>query len=201
MHTGSLYLFYDKLSLEGVVMYSCKECNTTFTRGDNLKRHEKLHCTTTSDYYATAVNNNQKNIDLSGQEPLKQNRQSVEEAISNEIPTFDGAEFNGEQPVPRETLLKMMEMVDIPEDRREHIAREEEKKFHDDHEIDVSSEVLEPLELEEMKKDFQQLYAALKKSKIRENVPKLIDILNVWREAGEVNAEIYRLTLQKIKEI
>ena len=119
----------------------------------------------------------------------------------SDIPTFDGSEFNGDQLIPRETLLKIMEMVSIPEDRREHIAREEEKKFHEDHKIDVSSEVLEPLELEEMKEDFQQLYADLKKSKTRENVPKLIDILNVWREAGKVSAEVHRVTLKKIKEI
>ena len=160
-------------------MTRCNICGYDFSRKDSLNRHlkRKYPCKKISRVAAGL-------------------RSSV-----SDIPTFDGSEFNGDQLVPRETLLKMMEMVGIPEARREHIAREEEKKFHDDHKIDVSSEVLEPLELEEMKKDFQQLYAALKKSKIRENVPKLIDILNVWREAGEVNAEIYRLTLQKIKEI
>ena len=26
-------------------MYSCNQCSKTFTRNDNLKRHEKFHCT------------------------------------------------------------------------------------------------------------------------------------------------------------
>ena len=26
-------------------MYSCNQCSKTFTRGDNLKRHGKFHCT------------------------------------------------------------------------------------------------------------------------------------------------------------
>ena len=30
---------------EEVAMYSCNQCSKTFTRSDNLKRHEKFHCT------------------------------------------------------------------------------------------------------------------------------------------------------------
>ena len=43
-----------------------------------------------------------------------------------EIPTFDGAEFCGEKSVSRETLYKMMEMLNIPEERREEIPSKED---------------------------------------------------------------------------
>ena len=36
----------------------------------------------------------------------------------SKIPTFDGAEFCGDKPLSDETLLRMMEMLDVPHDKR-----------------------------------------------------------------------------------
>ena len=41
----------------------------------------------------------------------------------SEIPTFDGAEFCGEKPLSDETLLKMMEMLSVPHNRRARILK------------------------------------------------------------------------------
>ena len=111
-------------------MHSCNQCGKTFTRGDNLKRHEKLHCTDIAGYRGTESKNCRKRIklDLDEQEPQEQhvmkNDQSgfKKEVIPNRIPTIDGDEFSGKKPKSRETLYKMMKILKIPDHRWESIA-------------------------------------------------------------------------------
>ena len=118
-----------------------------------------------------------------------------------EIPTFDGAEFCGEKPVSRETLDKMMKMLNIPEERRERIAREEEKYQKEKFITESSGEPSNELELEETIEDFQQYYSDLIKNKNRENVPEMIDILNIWKGVGEISEHRYKEVLRKIKSV
>ena len=58
------------------------------------------------------------------------------ETIKKEIPTFDAAEFCGKNQMSHETLDKIMEMLDIPEGRREEIKRVEEKEVNHHQESD-----------------------------------------------------------------
>ena len=88
-------------------------------------------------------------------------------SISQDIPTFDGAEFSGDKPLSRETLFKIMEMLGIPEEKRERFAEGEEnlrsEKNSGSHET----------EKQEMFEIFQQLHADLTNNKQRENVPEI----------------------------
>ena len=48
-----------------------------------------------------------------------------------EIPTFDGDEFIGKKPLTRETLIKMMDMLNVPEEEREAVIQSELKLNHE----------------------------------------------------------------------
>ena len=59
------------------------------------------------------------------------------ESTPSQTPTFDGAEFSGTKPKSRETLHRMMEMLKIPDHRRERIATEilkEDREREQEHE-------------------------------------------------------------------
>ena len=43
----------------------------------------------------------------------------------SDIPTFDGAEFSGEKPKSEKTLVKIMDMLKIPNENRAEILKEE----------------------------------------------------------------------------
>ena len=102
-------------------MHSCHECDVSFTREDNLIRHQKYHCIQPS-------KDNSKNV-LSKRHHVERNRtldgESTSTSSDNEIPTFDGAEFCGDKPLRRETLYKMMKMLKTPGHRWERIASKE----------------------------------------------------------------------------
>ena len=49
--------------------------------------------------------------------------------------------------------------------------------------------------------DFQQYYSDLIKERKRDNVPAMINILNIWKEAGEINEQVYKEVLRKIKSV
>ena len=55
--------------------------------------------------------------------------QDIERSVKY-IPTFDGAEFSGEKPKSDETLLKMMEMVGVPHDRRASILKKMKNSYN-----------------------------------------------------------------------
>ena len=80
-------------------------------------------------------------------------------------------------------------------------AREEEKYYEKKTTDKSSSEPLSKLELEETMEDFQQHYSELIKNKKRENVPEMILILYVWREAGEITDYQYDEFLRRIKSV
>ena len=90
-------------------------------------------------------------------------------------------------------------MLDISGERRERIAREEEKYQKEKFITESSSEPSNELELEETIEDFQQYYSDLIKNKNRENVPEMIDILNIWKDVGEISEHQYKEVLRKIK--
>jgi len=56
-------------------------------------------------------------------------------------------------------------------------------------------------ELKVLMEDFQRYYSALAKSKNREYVSPIIDILQIWKEAGQISEHKYREVLRKIKTI
>ena len=180
-------------------MHSCHICGLDFSRRDILSRHLKRK------YPCDAQNVQSRKVDQNNNEPSsinELNHTKRSECMSaKEIPTFDGAEFSGEKPVSRETLYKMMEMLNVPEERREEIAREEEKYYEKKMTDKSSSEALSKLELEETMEDFQQYYSELIKERKRDNVPAMIDILNIWKEAGEINEQVYKEVLRKIKSV
>ena len=105
-------------------MGSCDKCCVNFIRPDNLKRHQRYSCKSSSadgSYHRTDdafKNKISPKHDDNNSAGLTQDV-SVRQG---DIPTFDGAEFSGEKPKSRATLFKMMEMLKIPEHRRKKIA-------------------------------------------------------------------------------
>ena len=113
-------------------MLRCNVCNEIFSRTDALTRHRKRRypCgeNPQSDEDSNTERSHQrrddslrgtfKNVDNNN---LLQNEESI---TKKEIPEFDGNEFGGDKPLPRETLFKMMDMLNIPEHRRERIAKD-----------------------------------------------------------------------------
>ena len=104
-------------------MYSCYQCDASYTREDNLIRHKKYHC-------IQASKDNSKNV-LTRRHHVERNRKLDDESAStisdydDEIPTFDGAEFSGGKPLRRETIHKIMKMLKIPEHRWDRISTAE----------------------------------------------------------------------------
>ena len=181
-------------------MHSCHICGFEFSRRDILSRHLKRKYPCDGQKIIQS-----RNVDCNKHDPTSINElnhmKQSESMSTKEIPTFDGAEFCGEKPLSRETLGKMMKMLDIPEERRERIAREEEKYQKEKFITESSSEASNELELEETIEDFQQYYSDLIKNKNRENVPEMIDILNIWKGVGEISEHRYKEVLRKIKSV
>ena len=96
-------------------MHSCYICGFQFSRQDALSRHLKRK-------YPCDRQNRKQNNSTSNSERIES------ETFKKEIPTFDGAEFCRNKPISHESLDKIMEMLDIPEGRREKIKRMEEKE-------------------------------------------------------------------------
>ena len=70
---------------------------------------------------------NQINMNLGKQESRQQQQHVIEnEQLSDskkeEIPTFDGDEFSSKKPKSRETIYTMMELLNIPDHRKETIC-------------------------------------------------------------------------------
>ena len=162
-------------------MHSCYICSFQFSRQDALSRHlkRKYPCD----------RQNRKQYDPTSR---NQSEQIECETIKKEIPTFDGAEFCGKKPISHETLDKIMEMLDIPVGRREGIKRAEEK------EVGESSSRESEHELEKTIGDFQRYYYELSKSKRHENITPLINILNIWKEYGQITEQKYQKVLRKV---
>ena len=202
-----------------MVEFKCERCGNDFARKDILTRHinRKYPCGGANTPY-------QRDSSVSRKSRFSADCPQDVSARQEDIQTFDGAEFSGEKPKSRETLLKMMEMLKIPEHRREKIATDMLKEdatmntqrnfstrndegdadIADEDTCDSVNEKCEPLyeaESQEMTKAFQQLYSDQVKKGRRENVPDLIDILNIWREDGQIDQDRYDKVLTKIKTI
>ena len=97
-------------------------------RSDNLRKHEKI-CNRFLKKYSSPHS--------SYDQDLPQNRSNISKPMTNpsdsiptssktsklsmndsEIPVFDGAEFCGDKPLSDDTLLRMMENLGVPPDRR-----------------------------------------------------------------------------------
>ena len=169
----------------------CDTCFKTYAHRQSLFKHRKkckgAYTSTARLSLPTVVDFKLSRVDRKQQH------------LRGDVPTFVGAEFCGEKPLSRVTLNKMMEMLNIPKERRERIAREEEKYQKEKFINESSSEPSNELELEETIEDFQQYYSDLIKNKNRENVPEMIDILNIWKDVGEISEHQYKEVLRKIK--
>ena len=191
-------------------MVCCNVCGEDFSRTDSLTRHRKRKYPCDRKNHPTIYQS-----DSSASNESRLDNSTTGNVISQDvtarrkdIPTFDGSEFSGEKPTSRKTLFKIMEMLNIPEQRRERIAKdieEEEEENESGKKLKTpANEKFEPLreaELQEMLEDFQQLYSDLIKKRRRENVPELVDILNIWREVGEIDQDGYDKVSRKIKTI
>ena len=124
----------------------CEGCQRVM-RSDNLRKHEKI-CNRFLKKYSSPHS--------SYDQDLPQNRSNISKPMTNpsdsiptssktsklsmndsEIPVFDGAEFCGDKPLSDETLLRMMEMLNVPLDRRARNLelfrkdQESDKKVHE----------------------------------------------------------------------
>ena len=124
----------------------CKGCQRVM-RSDNLKKHEKI-CNRFLKKYSSPHS--------SYDQDLPQNRSNISKPMTNpsdsiptssktsklsmndsEIPVFDGAEFCGDKPLSDDTLLRMMENLGVPPDRRARNLelfrkdQESDKKVHE----------------------------------------------------------------------
>ena len=108
----------------------CDECDVSFTRADNLKRHLNYHCS------KSFISDGGK-----GSGSRNRSRSSVKRVVvdnnadecsgsdyyKHDIPSFDGDEFCGNKSLTRETLYRMMKHLGIPEKRWNKLAEEEMK--------------------------------------------------------------------------
>ena len=98
----------------------CELCGNDFARRDSLARHKRrrYRCDGDEEYHTAHRERRKPNYDDST---------VVEKALSNsnDIPTFDGAEFCGDKPLTRQTLNKMMKMLRVPEHKWNQIVDEE----------------------------------------------------------------------------
>ena len=110
-------------------MASCDQCCVNFIRPDNLKRHQRYSCNSTNSggsYHRRQGTFKHKisKHDDGGDDDDYDNNTAPKSVTKKEIPEFDGAEFCGEKPKSRETLNRMMAMLNIPEHRWESIAKD-----------------------------------------------------------------------------
>ena len=124
----------------------CEGCQRVM-RSDNLRKHEKI-CNRFLNKYSSPHS--------SYDQDLPQNRSNISKPMTNpsdsiptssktsklsmndsEIPVFDGAEFCGDKPLSDDTLLRMMENLGVPPDRRARNLelfrkdQESDKKVHE----------------------------------------------------------------------
>ena len=114
-------------------MIRCNVCNEIFARSDNLTRHRKRRypCgeNPKSDEHSNTERSHHRSDDrrrgsFKNDDRCRGALQNEESITKKEIPEFDGSEFGGDKPLPRKTLFKMMDMLNIPEHRRERIAKD-----------------------------------------------------------------------------
>ena len=108
-------------------MASCDSCGVTFTRLDNLKRHQKSTCKLSSavgslpsHHLVGNFSENDRNENISCSE---NDNDYVKKTVT--LPTFDGEEFIGKKPLSHETLIKILDMLNVAEGKREQIIKEE----------------------------------------------------------------------------
>ena len=124
----------------------CEGCQRVM-RSDNLRKHEKI-CNRFLKKYSSPHS--------SYDQDLPQNRSNISKPMTNpsdsiptssktsklsmndsEIPVFDGAEFCGDKPLSDDTLIRMMENLGVPPDRRARNLelfrkdQESDKKVHE----------------------------------------------------------------------
>ena len=98
------------------MMVCCKTCGKNFSRNDAMTRHKKYSCSLSP---TVQVKQNVAKCEESNSKPV--------DKMSQDIPTFDGAEFSGEKPKSEKTLVKIMDMLKIPNENRADILKEERK--------------------------------------------------------------------------
>ena len=117
---------------------SCNQCGKTYASSQSLWNH-KQRCKKSGTSQPHDLLPNYMNKEVSGQQPKGNTHTSLKsivpspkkmdyaendeflqdiESPDRDIPTFDGAEFCGDKPLSDDTLLRMMENLDVPPDRR-----------------------------------------------------------------------------------
>ena len=126
-------------------MLRCNACGEDFSRADALTRHRKRkYPCVRKNSYEIDLNNSDRGVisqhttDAQSEEvPSFIESQDIKSAAKYEtnlpekkdiIPTFDGDEFIGKKPLTRETLIKMMDMLNVPEEEREAVIQSELKR-------------------------------------------------------------------------
>ena len=207
-------------------------CGEEFSRRDSLARHKvrKIPCNPDmSNSNSRSFSEKRRHIDGDSRQPskhLKIDRNPSSKRVINEevistttdvdIPTLDGAEFSGTKPKSRETLHRMMEVLKIPDHRRERIATEILKEdrerartrtdlsnFINEDEIDESAGEgdvpLNESDLIELLKRYKTLQSDLIQKGRRQNVPELLSMLNVLLESDVINQADYVKMNNRIK--
>ena len=95
-------------------MARCNTCGKDFSRNDALTRHKIYSCSLSP---TVQVKQNVAKCEESNSKPV--------DKMSQDIPTFDGVEFSGEKPKSEKTLVKIMDMLKIPNENRAEILKEE----------------------------------------------------------------------------
>ena len=114
--------------------YKCKQCSKLYaTRQSRWKHQQRCRGVQYDQKEKEAIHDYRKEDYqvLDHSESADRSRKPKIQKLVNEddddIPTFDGNEFIGKQPVPRKTLYKIMKMLKIPEERWNWIATAEEQ--------------------------------------------------------------------------
>ena len=124
-------------------MVRCNACGEDFSRADALTRHRKRRypCVRKNSYEIDLNNSDRGVISqhisdarsekvpsfIESQDIKSTAKYETNLTKKKEIPTFDGDEFIGKKPLTRETLIKMMDMLNVPEEEREAVIQSELK--------------------------------------------------------------------------
>lgn len=198
--------------------YICDRCNKSLASRQSLWNHRQrcngdvMKSSNMSDSMRTTPSNvtpavgRKRSLDppsLGGEKKIKNPKiQALLDAVIDDGITDDST-------IENDPLAKKMEKTPAVKEINKVIpplplqVNDQDESGVDEDERDVDDEnrektLCEECELAEMVEDFKKLYSELINEGRRENVPELMNILCIWRDAAQIDQEQYKKLYMKI---